>query len=274
MGVNTRDFFCHMDSYVDYRQTVYEASAQTLKSNQTDLNLFKMFLEDNQHKTVTGPTVMAFQHYLKNDRLNCGNSINRKIFTLRSYSHFLKLQDVPEADTLPFYDVLKIRRGYRNRPGALTSSQIIELFTSIDRTTCLGIRDYAVYALMYLGGLRVGEVFDLGLDSIDSEKKTMEILGKGRKYRTLHLQDELFHILCEYLSVRSFLFKSHEQDALFVSKKGNRLAIRTMEDNFKKLVHLSGITARFNITCHTLRHSFASHLNDKEVDMLVVNGHL
>lgn len=272
MGVTTQDFFCHMDAFVDYRQTVYEASDQTLKSNRADLNLFKAFMYENKHDKVTGPCVMAFQNYLKQDRNNCGGSINRKIFALRSYSHFLKLQDVDGAGTLPFYDVLKIRQGYRNRPGALTSLQITRLFDAIDRTTCLGIRDYAVYGLMYLGGLRVGEVFDLDLGSIDSEKKTLEVLGKGRKYRTLHVQDELFHILCEYLSVREFFFKSKEHDALFISKKGNRLAIRTMEDNFKKLVHASGITARFNITCHTLRHSFASHLNDKDVDMLVIKS--
>jgi integrase/recombinase XerD len=272
MGVTTQDFFCHMDAFVDYRQTVYEASAQTLKSNRSDLNLFKAFMHENKHDEVTGPCVMAFQNYLKKNRNNCGGSINRKIFALRSYSHFLKLQDVTEACTLPFYDVLKIRQGYRNRPGALTLNQITQLFETIDRTTCLGLRDYAVCALMYLAGLRVGEVFDLDLHSIDSEKKTLEVLGKGRKYRTLHLQDELFYILCEYLSVRNLFYNSEKHDALFVSKKGNRLAIRTMEDNFKKCVHASGITARFNITCHTLRHSFASHLNDKNVDMLVIKS--
>ena len=272
MGVTTRDFFSHMDSFMDYRQTVYEASAQTIKSNRADLILFKTFMYEQRHNEITGPSVMAFQHYLKKDRQNCGSSINRKLFALRSYSHFLTLQEVPGADTLPFYDVLKIRSGYRDRPGALTPPQITRLFEALDRTTCLGIRDYAVYALMYLGGLRVGEVFNLNLTSIDTRAKSIEVLGKGRKYRTLHLQDELFHVLCDYLSVRDLFFKSHEHDALFISKKGNRLAIRTMEDNFKKLVHASDITARFNITCHTLRHSFASHLNDKDVDILVIKS--
>ena len=56
---------------------------------------------------------------VENDRHNCGTSINRKLFSLRSYGNFLKLYDVPEATRLPFYDVLKIRSGYRNRPHAL-----------------------------------------------------------------------------------------------------------------------------------------------------------
>ena len=55
-----------------------------------------------------------------------------------------------------------------------------------------------------------------------------------------------------------------------MSKKGNRLAIRTMEDNFKKIVKQLSLNVHFNITCHSLRHAFASHLNDKDVDILVI----
>lgn len=272
MGVNLNHFFNYTNSYMDYRETVYEVSHQTIKSNRTDLKLFEDFMRNNDHTTVTGPAVMEFQHYLKKDRQNCGGSINRKIFTLRSYSHFLKLQDVPDAEHLPFYDVLKIRQGYRNRPDALTHKQIKQIFEIPDRRTCLGLRDYAVYSLMYLCGLRVGEVFDLNLDSIDYEKKTMLVFGKGKKYRTLHLKEELFQIISEYIAVRPCFFKSHEHEALFISKKGNRLAIRTMEDNFKKIISKARLSERFNISCHTLRHSFASHLNDKDVDMLVIKS--
>ena len=69
-----------------------------------------------------------------------------------------------------------------------------------------------------------------------------------------------------------YFYDSDKTKALFVSKKGNRLAIRTMEDNFKKLVIKAGLKVHFNVTCHTLRHTFASHLNDKEVDMLVIQS--
>ena len=79
-------------------------------------------------------------------------------------------------------------------------------------------------------------------------------MGKGKKVRVLYLTEELFHVISEYLAVRPCFFKSSKTNALFVSKKGNRLAIRTMEDNFKKLVNKSGLRLRFNVTCHTLRH--------------------
>jgi len=277
VALAAKEFFEHVDSFMDYRKTVYEVSDQTIKSNRTDLRLFEGFMDKSAHNEIDGPSVMDFQYYLKTERLNSGKSINRKIYTLRSYSHFVRLKEVSRSDNLPFYDVLKIREGYRNRPDALTSKQLKGLFDNIDRDTCIGIRDYALYALMYLTGLRVGEVHALNIDSIDLKKKTLHVIGKGKKIRTLHINDELFKVISEYLAVRHFFYDSKKTDALFVSKKGNRLAIRTMEDNFRKLVCKTGLKVRFNITCHTLRHTFASHLNDKGVDMLVIQslmGHL
>lgn len=272
MGVNTTDFFSHVEPFMDYRSTVYNVSDQTIKSNRCDLKLFENFMSYQQYDKITGPAVMDFQYYLKTQRKNCGGSLNRKLFTLRSYSHYLRLQEVDDAEKLPFHDVLKVRQGYLNRPDALTAKQIKQFLDTIDRTTCLGVRDYAIYALMYLCGLRIGEVFGLDLTSIDLKTKEINVTGKGKRVRTLHLSRELFQILSEYLAVRTFFYKNDQQNALFISKKGNRLAIRTMEDNFKKIVFKSGLQTRFNVSCHTLRHSFASHLNDKEVDMLVIKS--
>jgi site-specific recombinase XerD len=72
--------------------------------------------------------------------------------------------------------------------------------------------------------------------------------------------------------LREQFLNSHLIPALFISKKGNRLAIRTMEDNFKNIVSKAIINVPFNVTCHTLRHSMASHLNDKNVDILVIQS--
>jgi len=270
--VSADTFFQHMDAFVDYRKLIYEVSDQTIKSNSTDLKLFEDFIHGKPYDIIHGQAVMDFQYYLKKERANCGGSINRKIFTLRAYSNFLKLRSVPDAQDLPFQDVLKIRGGYRNRPNALAHGEIKLFFDAIDRTTFLGIRDYAVYALMYLLGLRVGEVFRLHLESIDFENHTITIVGKGNRIRVLHLTPEMIQVLSEWIAVRKHFGNSDQNNALFISKKGNRLAIRTMEDNFKKIVSRAGLKTHFNITCHTMRHSFASHLNDEDTDILVIQG--
>jgi len=270
--VSADTFFQHRDAFVEYRRVIYEASDQTIKSNSADLKLFDDFIHEKSYEVINGPAVMDFQYYLKKDRANCGGSINRKIFTLRAYANFLKLQAVPQSEGLPFHDVLKIRGGYRNRPNALTHREIKAFFDSVDRNTFLGIRDYAVYALMYLLGLRAGAVFRLNLTSIDFDHNTITVLGKGNRRRTLHLTPEMAQVLSEWIAVRKHFCNSNKDNALFISKKGNRLAIRTMEDNFKKIVSVADLKTHFHITCHTMRHSFASHLNDAETDMLVIQG--
>lgn len=272
MAIGAKRFFKYMDEFFDYRNQVYELSAQTLKSNLVDLKLFKNFVASLPKPVINGAIVMDFQFYLKVQRNNCGASINRKIISLKSYSNFLVQKQVPYADTLPFANVVKIRNGYRKRPDALTVRQVKTIFTAIDTSTILGLRDYAVYALMYQLGLRVGEVHALNIKNLDFEKGRLEIIGKGGKPRTLPMNAELMEVLLHYLALRSRIYNSHLTPALFVSKKGHRLAIRTMEENFKKLVAQGRIDTSFNVTCHTLRHSLASHLNDKGTDILVIKS--
>lgn len=272
IATNTETFFSHIDSFIDYRQTVYEVSDQTNRSNLVDLNLFKNYLNRKKYGHITGKSVMDFQIYLKKKRSNAGSSINRKLFSLRSYSTYLKTLDVAGAENLPFKDILKIRTGYSNGPQALTVDQVKTFFNHIDGGTYLGIRDYCIYAFMYNLGLRVGEVYGLSVKDIDPEKRKVTVIGKGKKRRVLHITDELFEIITDWLSVRGQFLNSDKLDSLFISKKGNPITIRTMEDNFKKILIDSRINTHFNVTPHTLRHSFASHLNDKGVDILVLQS--
>jgi integrase/recombinase XerC/integrase/recombinase XerD len=250
-AVAKEHFFNHVENFMDYRKTIYEASHQTIKSNRIDIRLFKDFIKMKEYNYIDGKAVMDFQYYLKQQRLNCGSSINRKIFTLRSYSKYLKLEQVPYVNTLPFYDVLKCRQGYRTRANALSKEQVKTIFESIDRDSCLSIRDYAVYALMYKLGLRIGEVHQLNLENIDFDNKKITVLGKGNKRRSLHLDHEITAILTQWIAVRKLFLNYNVSNALFISKKGNRLAIRTMEDNFQKIIDKLNLNVPFKVTCHT-----------------------
>lgn len=272
MSVSATQFFECVDSFMDYRKTIYEISDETIRSNTIDLGLFGDFIKERHYESITSKAVMDFQYYLKRDRLNSGPSINRKIFTLKSYEKFLKLEQVENADQLHFRDVSKVRGGYPNRPDALSKPQLKLFFDAIDRSSVLGRRDYAVYALMYSLGLRVGEVHRLNVKDIDLTGKKITVMGKGQRRRTLPLNKEMVEVLSEWLMVRHRFLNSDKTNALFISKKGNRLAIRTMEDNFQKIRKQIDITVPFRITCHTLRHSFASHLNDNGTDVLVIQS--
>ena len=261
-----------MEDFADYRLTLGYAQPQTVQSNKKDIKLFLSFLEMKNIEDINGPAVIEFQKYLSKQRLNAPASANRKIFSLKAYQNFLDLKEIADYNDMPFNKVRKIRNTAPLRPNHLNLDEIEILFNSFGVTTVLGIRDYTIYSLMFLLALRVGEVHRLNLNSIDFSKKEITITGKKGQKRILPLLPEMISILKDFLQVRRHFLNSSECDALFISKKGKRLAIRTIEDNLKKLINKSGLTKPFNVTCHTLRHSQATLLNEKGVDVLVIQN--
>lgn len=270
--VKIKEFSDNVDSFLDYRSRIGYTTSETVRSDRIDLNLFVRFMKDNQIEYIKGKTVITFQDYLVNERKNCPASVNRKIFTLRAYQNYLELNDITCSHTLPFKKILKIRDCRPYRPNFLKENEIQTLFGAINTNSVLGLRDYAVYALMYLLGLRVGEVFRLNLDDINWIENEITVTGKRNQQRILVLNNEIKTILENYLGVRNYIYKSEESDALFISKKGNRLSIRTIEDNFKRLAEVSLPDKRFAVTPHTLRHTCATMLNEKGAKILTIQN--
>jgi len=237
MPFSRKEFSQNIESFLEYRRRIGYTTSETVRSDRIDLKLFERFMIDNNIKYVSGKTVISFQDYLVNERGNCPASVNRKIFTLRAYQKFLELNEVGNACNLPFKKVLKIRDCRPYRPNFLKENEIQMFFGAINSNSVLGLRDYAIYALMYLLGLRVGEIHRLNLDDINWNENEITITGKRNQKRTLSLNNEIKTIVEKYLAVRTYIYKSEKCNALFISKKGNRIAIRTIEDNFKKLVN-------------------------------------
>lgn len=262
----------HITPFLQYRRQVGYTRPSTSRSDAIDLRLYTSFMRDNNFSHINGSSLIAFQQYLSAVRHNAPASLNRKIFTLRALQSFLELKAVEEAEKLPFKKVLKIRAPRPYRANFLSESEINKMFTTINSGSVLGLRDYAVCALMYLLGLRVGEVHRLNLNDIDWYDDKITITGKCDVQRTLILNHEMKSILENYLALRLNIYKARDSEALFVSKKGGRLAVRTMEDNFNKLIDVAGIEKGFNVTPHTLRHSCATMLNEKGVKILTIQN--
>jgi len=272
MPVNMTALKSNILPFLNYRSSVGYAREATVKSNAVDLNLFVRFMDDNGKDAIRGRDVIAFQQHLAGKRHDTPASINRKIFTLRSRQNFLDLKGLEGAVDLPFKKVLKIRAPRPYRANFLNEDEIKTLFNSINTGAILGLRDYAVFALMFLLGLRVGEVHRLNLQDINWQNNTILITGKCNIERTLTLSNEMRSALENYLLVRNHLFLAENNEALFISKKGNRIAIRTIQDNFKKLTEAAQIDRRFRVTPHTLRHTCATFLNEKDVKILTIQN--
>jgi site-specific recombinase XerD len=272
MDFTLSQFKENVEPFLDYRNQVGYTRPATSRSDATDLRLYTQFMEDHSFKKPDGTSMIAFQKYLAQQRNNMPASINRKIFTLRAFQSFLELKAVNNAHHLPFKKVLKIRAPRPYRANFLSQNEINTLFKAINTNSVLGLRDYALFALMFLLGLRVGEVHRLNCDDINWQNNTITVTGKCDRERTLSLNHEIKTILESYLAVRQYIFKASLTKTLFLSKKGRRIAIRTIEDNFKKLIKTAQIEKTFKVTPHTLRHTCATMLNEKGVKILTIQN--
>jgi site-specific recombinase XerD len=129
-------------------------------------------------------------------------------------------------------------------------------------------RDYMIVALLYATGIRREELASITLGDIDQRRGLLTVLGKGNKQREVPIGDETLADLRMYLKQRSLFAdeKSSGTGALFLNRDGGPLSVRSVDRVVKRFGRLSGI----ELTPHTLRHSFATHLLENGADLMVI----
>jgi integrase/recombinase XerD len=233
-----------------------------VKAALTDLGLMVSFLAERHEDQVDGPALLEFVTWLRRDRANSPAAANRKISSVKTYMRFLRFLQIEGAESVPARELKCVHSPWRGPPQTLRSEEVRRLLDGIDRASAHGCRDFTVCNLLYRLGLRVGEVHRLVTGSVDLEGLTLTVDGKGGRQRVLPLVGDLPDLLRQYLAVRERFYRSRGQSALFLSQKGARLAVRTIEENFAALVARTGPFSIPKVTPHTLRHAFASHAVD------------
>ncbi|WP_405156904.1 tyrosine-type recombinase/integrase [Paenibacillus sp. FSL K6-0108] len=134
-------------------------------------------------------------------------------------------------------------------------------------------RNLAIFLLMGYMGLRVGEVHALNCKDYNMERRTLDVFGKGRKWRTLPVPETVAKLLSEALQERLAPWRAKEE-ALFVSQKGKRLSIRSIQlistETFERFQQESASNQRVNYSSHKLRHSFATMMLRRGADLRTV----
>ena len=157
-------------------------------------------------------------------------------------------------------------KGHKHLPQVLTVDEVERLVTAPDCTTTLGIRDRAMFEVLYATGLRVSELLSLTLHSFDPNEQFARVTGKGTKQRLVLLGELALDALDRYLQdSRPALARDHSGDALFLNHYGKPLAVRGFHLILQQHVERAGITRV--VTPHTLRHSFATHLLEGGADL-------
>lgn len=250
--------------FSDYLTGIKRYSDHTKNAYIHDLKDFLAFLNRESFGRLTSVSRRVAKFYVSDLSTRYGaSSINRKLSTLKSFYHFLIDETVIE--THPFLEVKAPKR--KNKlPSFVYPDELEAIFESIDRSTNKGQRDFMLLSMLYDTGVRVGEVSKMKLKDFDFDKRLVFVSGKGNKDRMIPLGNPLIEILRNYIiSTRKNLLKEKDHNILFTNLRGDPLTTRGIRHIIKSILDHAGTL--HNITPHTLRHTFASHLLSKGADL-------
>ncbi len=255
----------HLYEYSNYLAVEKGLSKNTLESYRRDLNKFITFLSKlgiNDPALIEKVEINRFLTELKNN--NCATStISRTIASLRSFFTFLVQEGF--IDNNPALD-LESPKIEKKLPRVLTTGEIDRLLGQPKPVEHKGLRDKAMLELLYASGIRVSELIDLNLSDFDPLVGYLRCRGKGQKERIVPIGSVAINYVSEYMSkARSRLCKNNGEIALFVNQHGNRMTRQGFWKILKKYALQSNINGE--ITPHTIRHSFATHLLENGADL-------
>jgi len=237
-------------------------SLQTARAYRADLEqLYEWLSEHDAIHEGEGATWKALdrvmlRRYLANRHGKASAAtLMRKLASLRSFFRFLVEIGLVEQNPAALLATPKQRR---RLPRALPVDDVFALIESPDDDELLGARDKAIFELLYGCGLRVSELTGLSLRDLDLAQRTVRVLGKGNKERELPVGRKAVEALDRYLSRRNELRPLAQESALFLNRYGERLTSRSVARRLDRQVRL--VALRHNISPHSLRHSFATHL--------------
>lgn len=246
-----------LHSYDAYMQLEKGLSDNTRISYREDVDKLIDYLA-GESKSLSSVTLDDLQNFFAtlHDIGISPSSQSRIVSGLKSFFRYMKLEGY--IDENPAILLEKPRTG-RHLPEVLTVEEIDAMISCIDMSTMEGRRNRAIIETMYGCGLRVSELVNLDLSHLFLEDEYIIVRGKGSKERLVPIDGVAVEAIESWMADRAHIeLKAGEESMLFVSKRGRRLTRVMIFYIIKRLCGLAGI--RKEISPHTMRHSFATHL--------------
>ena len=261
----------YLDEFLYHLAVERTLSENTLVSYRADLSSYLAFLRKRKVASLGQADKDAVMAYIYTLQINgrSAATISRHLAALRSFYRFLvregTLAQDPSAD-------LESPRQPQKLPRVLTAGEVDRLLGQPLTGEPAGLRDKAMLELLYATGIRVSELVSLDLDQVHIDNGFIRCFGKGEKERMVPIGDVAAHFLREYLARgRSKLIRDNNQ-SFFVNQHGRRLTRQGFWKIIKKYALQAGITKE--VTPHTIRHSFATHLLENGADIRSVQAML
>ncbi len=249
--------------FLTYLSVEKGLSKNTIESYSIDLKKFQDFLslKNKNFASFTRADVVDFIETLRNKGYSISSTC-RFISSIKSLCKYLIIENVIKEDPS---ENLQTPKRWERLPKSLTVSEVrsfLELDTPIDKPTMM--RDSVMLELLYSSGLRVSELVSLKVEDINLEAGFIRVLGKGSKERVVPVNIRAIGRLRGYLNkVRQEILKKRQSSYLFVTGRGRSLTRQRFWQTIKTLGRKKGI----DLSPHTLRHSFATHLLEGGADL-------
>lgn len=251
--------------YQFYLEKEKGLSKNTINSYLKDIEQYLIFLE--KYHNVNKPRKIEKKHlenYLKGLRKKFKDTTYaRKLTAIKGFYKFLELENEIEEDYAKFIETPKTTK---NLPQVLSVEEVIKLLDAIDTNTPLGLRNLALIELIYGSGLRVSELLNIQLKDIHLNEAYIIVVGKGNKERMVPISEFAVKACKQYLlKGREELLKGNVTMYLFINNSGGKLSRQGFFKILNTLAKKANIS--IDISPHTLRHSFATHLLENGMDL-------
>ncbi len=254
-----------INEFINYLSVERGLALNTLESYGRDLRQYSQYLqrdEENVLDYATRSTIIDYLLHLQNQG-KATATIARRLAALKAFYQFLVREKYLEKDPTANLESPKLEK---RLPKVLSIKQVELLLCQPDNSSPPGLRDRAMLELLYATGIRVSELVYLDVIDINLDVGYIRCTGKGSKERIVPLGSMAIRSLREFLdNGRGRLVRDREEKALFVNHHGRRLT----RQGFWKIVKKYAEDAKIEteITPHTLRHSFATHLLENGADL-------
>lgn len=236
-------------------------SRNTVSSYCSDVEKFMSFVGGEVR--TAGPR--EIETFIGNDKIS-KRSQARRLSALKSFFKWLMMEGMIEENPCDMTDAPKLGTYL---PDVLSVEEVEAVMEAIDTSTHLGLRDRAIIETLYSCGLRVSEAVGLRISNLYLDEGFIKVQGKGSKERLVPIGDMAADAIMAYLEVReNFPYDRNNDDVLFLNRYGKSLSRVSMFKTVKTAVLLAGI--RKEVSPHTFRHSFATHLVENGADLRVV----
>ena len=251
--------------FLDYIRSERGLSPHTIEAYGRDIFLFVEFLKGKSLKEVTSETILSFLAHL-NSLSYASSSVCRMVVSVKVFFRFLKKEGEISVDLGRYFETPKI---WQLVPEVLSIEEVDSLLSQPQSDDFIGSRDKAILELLYASGMRVSELCQLKIS--DLSDTFVKVKGKGKKERMIPVGKRAIEAVDHYLVHFRGVVKE-DPAPLFVSQRGKPISRTIIWERIKAYTRSAAIDKE--VSPHTLRHSFATHLLENGADLRLIQDML